>query len=96
MQMVHRSPYNSSDMAVVSVLFNASIDTLNEFMYELDPTVATINQPRPVISFASKLFDTLYGNFYYYNGSMTYPPCSENVRWFVFNQYVPISTYFTD
>lgn len=92
--MVHRSPYNSSDMAVVSVLFNASLDYLDEFMYNLNPNISTINQPRPVIPFSSQLFDKLYGNFYYYNGSMTFPPCSENVRWFVFNQFVPMTTFF--
>lgn len=31
-------------------------------------------------------------DFYRFNGSLTTPPCSEGVRWFVFKQAVTVST----
>lgn len=88
MQLVHRNPADETQTAIVSVLFDASQDLNNDFMLELDPRTTNINQPRKKISFASQLFDNFYGNFFHYNGSMTFPPCSENVRWFVFS--VPV------
>ena len=92
--MVHRSPTNEQEMAIVSVLFDSGLDLNNDFMLELDPRTTNINQPRKTVSFASKLFDNFYGNFFHYNGSMTYPPCSENVRWFIFSVPVQISTFY--
>lgn len=35
-------------------------------------------------------------SFYHYSGSLTTPPCSENVQWFVFDEPVQISSYDLD
>mmetsp|Transcript_40508 Transcript_40508/g.39011 ORF Transcript_40508/g.39011 Transcript_40508/m.39011 type:complete len:99 (+) Transcript_40508:487-783(+) len=47
------------------------------------------------MNFGNDLFYSLYGNFYHFNGSLSWPPCTENVRWFVFsvNQQFSVSQY---
>jgi carbonic anhydrase len=37
-------------------------------------------------------FDINNKMIYYYQGSLTTPPCSETVNWFVLTDYFPIST----
>ena len=92
--MLHRKPRDPTDIAMVSVLFDHTNDIDNDFILELNPRTTNINQPRRKVSFASRLWYNLYGNFIYYNGSMTQPNCDPNVKWFVFTVPQDYSNYY--
>eukprot|EP00347_Sterkiella_histriomuscorum_P022566 403337998 len=94
MQLIHRSQTDKTQMLGVSVFFDSGMDFDNDFMQELDPRLTNVGQPRKRISLATKLFDDFYGNFFYYNGSMTVPPCTEKVQWFIYNIPIQISAFY--
>ncbi|MGD8110070.1 carbonic anhydrase [Vibrio sp. TRT 17S01] len=70
------------NLAVLAVMFetgkvSAELDKLTEIMPNKDQTVTLKS------SFAVKDLLPETGEYYRFNGSLTTPPCSEGVRWFV-------------
>ncbi|KAJ8609335.1 hypothetical protein CTAYLR_009121 [Chrysophaeum taylorii] len=95
MHIVHSSA--AGDYVVVGIFFELTEDDVdNEFLqsiaFEEAPTVesdeGTAISGNVDLSFFS---DILAGDFYRYHGSLTTPPCSELVEWFVMHQTSTIS-----
>ena len=78
--------------AVVSILFDNSTDGHNPFFddfikdNELVEDIATFN----LTMILGKMMSFVH--YYAYEGSLTTPPCTENVLWYVFSQPQNIST----
>ncbi|MGL6261527.1 carbonic anhydrase [Vibrio sp. WXL210] len=73
---------SEGNLAVVSVMYE--IDTENSEIGKLSktlPSEGTRYSLQNTFAVADMLPD--YHSFYRYNGSLTTPPCSEGVRWFV-------------
>ena len=84
-QLLHKNKHNQ--YAVVSVLFeqgeeNGFVEKLGEYNAEDRSTNIRIN--------ANELLPKDKG-YYHYRGSLTTPPCTEGVRWFVLKEAVSIS-----
>jgi carbonic anhydrase len=82
MHFVHQS--EDGKLAVVGVLIeegaeNVGIEPIWEQLSEEHGTQTKLQLPEGM---ADKLFPTAKG-IYYYDGSLTTPPCSEGVSWFV-------------
>ncbi len=93
MQLVHRCNTNTSQLAIISILYDSSNDKESSFWSEINPRTTTVGKKRS-FSLLSKVFDPLYGNFFVYNGSLTSPNCTEIVRWFVFAEVQDFSLYY--
>lgn len=86
---VHKS--NLDDLTVISVLGEEGEESeLFEFFESFLPI--QVNESK-MIQEKVNVFDLLSTNdsFYNYNGSLTTPPCSENVNWVVFKKPIVIS-----
>jgi carbonic anhydrase len=89
-QFVHAD--TAGNLAVLAVMFiegeeHQVIQQLWSFMPEIPNTKAALGG---IGNAYTKLFPE-NGKYYRYNGSLTTPPCTEGVRWFVVNQPVAIS-----
>eukprot|EP00170_Pyropia_yezoensis_P003055 contig_12846_g3062 len=87
------------DLAVVSVVFKAAEGPGDPFLANLISTVVPASGDTPIEP-AGSLVDLDIGSvlpslenstFFTYMGSLTTPPCSENVRWVVYQRQLPAS-----
>jgi carbonic anhydrase len=87
---VHLSKNN--EIAVVAVLFELgdANPTLEKIWEKVPNTVGK----KDAFTLSSKDIDKLLPSnkeYYYFNGSLTTPPCTEGVRWMVLKEYVTMS-----
>jgi len=89
--LVHKN--TNGNLAVVGVFIKAG--NHNELLQQvLDNISSTVNQTsiiKDVLINAATLLPENRG-FFYYNGSLTTPPCSENVNWFVMRNPIEASS----
>jgi carbonic anhydrase len=87
MQIYHRFVGAESQVLVLSVLYQIT-DTSSDFLSTVisSETVAQEVDLRLAFGWVQELF-----NYYMYSGSLTSPPCDENVIWFVWAEPRPIS-----
>ena len=83
MHFVHQA--TDGALAVVGVLLeqgaaNPGITPLWAQLPEAAGTVTTVQIPA---GFADHIFPNVGSGFYHYDGSLTTPPCSEGVKWYV-------------
>ena len=89
MHLVHSNP--RGELAVIGILFGAG--ETHPKLAELGATIPdTVGKPAPFsVSLAALGLPGEVQSYYRYNGSLTTPPCSEGVRWFVLAQPRTIS-----
>ncbi|KAL8787843.1 MAG: hypothetical protein Q9195_007583 [Heterodermia aff. obscurata] len=93
MHLVHVSPDNA--IAVVGQLFELSAHSSTALLDEVFAHIAAITTPGSVTKTGrfnlNKVADNVAKNgVYTYGGSLTTPPCSEGVTWFVAKETLPI------
>ncbi len=90
MHLVHQSA--DGGYAVVGVLINAGAENAN-YAPVWDHLPATKTEPETVEGVSVNAADLLPVNqtYYRYNGSLTTPPCTEGVKWFMMSNPVEIS-----
>lgn len=91
MHLVHKDAAGA--LAVVSVMMESGEH--NIALAEVwDHMPAKAGDPVGIDSVALNVRDLLpeQGNYHHFKGSLTTPPCSEGVNWFVLVQPVPVST----
>ena len=100
MHLVHASTDNA--IAVLGVLFELSAHSSTTLLDEVFSHLATIVQPGKVTKTGRFNLDQVTksvakNGVYTYGGSLTTPPCSEGVTWFVAKEPLPIdiSSYET-
>jgi carbonic anhydrase len=88
--MVHKN--EQGDLAVVAVLMRAG--ATNAFLKPIFDNFPAPGQPESVVADqtvnAQSFLPTALG-YYSFDGSLTTPPCSEHVKWFVLKSAVEIS-----
>ncbi len=92
---VHQAHFSGA-FAVLSILFDLQRDDnlyINDLLSILNQTTNTSISIQHQINI-SRLFPTVSSpHFYLYNGSLTSPPCTENVTWIIIARHIPISPY---
>lgn len=81
-------------MAAVAVFFEASIEDNEDYVAIIDGvnSVSRFGKSSPLEAFSLlPLLPQSPEKYFMYNGSLTAPPCSENVEWIVFKNTVAIS-----
>ena len=81
--LVHKDPI-TENLAVISVLFDEGSENefLSKFIDNLPDTEGILFSDTSELVNVSDIFPGNNG-YYSYSGSLTTPPCSENVSWFV-------------
>lgn len=89
MHIVHKTS-DGSRIAVIALLFKAINDTeyTNDF---LNSVISSEITPQN-FDLDSLLDDGLLDNFFTYTGSLTTPPCTENVTWIISRQISRVSS----
>merc|ERR1719247_1019326 len=87
LHLVHQKPgaEGNDAMLVVAVLFELGVEEnglLNQLGFRADLPEEKASIP-DVVDLGPTLAPALNGDFYHYDGSLTEPPCSETVKWFV-------------
>lgn len=90
-EMVHASA--DGKMAIVSVLLTQDLDQPNATLAMLWPHLPTVPQSSQRVSAMVNAAGFLPADpgYWTYMGSLTTPPCTEGVRWFVMEQDVAVS-----
>ncbi|XDV24581.1 hypothetical protein PO909_028713 [Leuciscus waleckii] len=81
-------------IAAVAVFFEASIEDNQDYVAIIDGvnSVSRFGKSSPLEAFSLRpLLPQSPEKYFMYNGSLTAPPCSENVEWIVFKNTVAIS-----
>lgn len=88
--MVHQSA--DGNLAVVGVLLSRGEQNslLQQILDNASPTINRVNAPQGLTINASDLLPA-NRQFFHYSGSLTTPPCSENVNWFVMKSEMQVS-----
>lgn len=93
---VHEESSSQKALAVISILFELKTDD-NPHINEL---LSILNRTTNISLFVEQQLDisqffptTLPIRFYRYNGSLTTPPCTENVHWIILVRHIRISAY---
>lgn len=85
-QFMHKNKLQEVLIIGVLVKIGKSNDNLDKLFNSLNLTIST---KTPAIDLAELL--PAEKEYFYYMGSLTYPPCSENVRWVVFREAISTS-----
>lgn len=90
-------------LAVISVLFKldnnerddqerTGLDTFGDFMSKLSAVIGSGTTTEVSVFNPSVLLPSDTQNFYRYYGSLTTPPCTENVQWTVMRDTLPVTS----
>ena len=91
LQMVHKN-HHDNRLAIASVLVKRG--KYNKHIHEIISRIRTVirNYNIPMIYPINHThFIPKNRTYYKYNGSITTPPCTENVTWFIFDNYIEAS-----
>ena len=95
MHLVHKS--KSGRLAVLGVMIEEGDENVElEKVWFNMPEIASEKVKMNTVSFEPRNVLPESRDYFHYNGSLTTPPCSEGVRWFVFNQPIQMSSFQID
>jgi len=83
-----------TDITITSFLFNVGTirnPLLDQLLGQVPINPGQWAQSRTPIDLLRSLGPAMNGNFYSYNGSLTAPPCTQGVKWFVFETALNMS-----
>lgn len=103
MHIVHQRTGSSgtNDLAVVGIMFEVgdsgdSIEFLKNLNFEGLPKEGEKKPIKGPVDLGMTFAPELVGDFYHYKGSLTTPPCSQTVHWFVQEHYATVTQAMVD